>query len=122
RTSAFLQSDELDERLCEAGLSAWKALTKLPEFRNPCVPARFLERFLMMAREQEVMSVSDGLEVLALWCKDDIGGGDAVLEKLIRINDMEASELRRLQQANPRFVELLSSTQVYQIMGKACFL
>ena len=29
----------------------------------------------------------------------------------------EAGELRKLQQTNPRFVELLSSTQVYQIMG-----
>ena len=40
RTSAFLQSDELDERLCEAGLSSWRTLTKLPEFRNPCAAAR----------------------------------------------------------------------------------
>ena len=29
----------------------------------------------------------------------------------------EAGELRKLQQTNQRFVELLSSTQVYQIMG-----
>ncbi|CAK9084544.1 unnamed protein product [Durusdinium trenchii] len=117
KTSAFLQSDELDERLCEAGLSSWRTLTKLPEFRNPCVPAPFLERFLLMAREHEVMSVSDALEVLALWCKEHIDGGDSVLEKLIKISDMEASELRKLQQTNSRFVELLSSTQVYQIMG-----
>lgn len=122
RTSAFLQSDELDERLCEAGLSSWKTLTKLPEFRNPCVPAHFLERFLLMAREHEVMTVSDALEVLALWCKENIDGGDSVLMKLIKISDMEAGELRKLQQTNPRFVELLSSTQVYQIMGKAAFL
>lgn len=122
RTSAFLQSDELDERLCEAGLSSWRTLTKLPEFRNPCVPAHFLERFLLMAREHEVMSVSDALEVLALWCKENIDGGDSVLMKLIKINDMEAGELRKLQQTNQRFVELLSSTQVYQIMGKAAFL
>ena len=31
----------------------------------------------------------------------------------------EASELRKLQQTNSRFVELLSSTQVYQIMGSS---
>ena len=122
RTSAFLQSDELDERLCEASLSSWKSLTRLHDFRNPCVPARFLERMLLMAREHNVMTVPDCLEVLAMWCKDDIDGGDAVLEKLIKISDMEASELKRLQHINARFVELLSSTQVYQIMGKACFL
>eukprot|EP00434_Breviolum_minutum_P014128 symbB.v1.2.012456.t2/scaffold858.1/size157433/4 len=84
RTSAFLQSDELDERLCEAGMSSWKTLTKLPEFRNPCVPAHFLERFLMMARHHEVMTVSDALEVLALWCKENIDGGDSVLMKSIK--------------------------------------
>mmetsp|Transcript_36503 Transcript_36503/g.84214 ORF Transcript_36503/g.84214 Transcript_36503/m.84214 type:complete len:219 (+) Transcript_36503:73-729(+) len=122
RTAAFLQSDELDERLCEACLSHWKVLTRLHDFRNPCVPARFLERMLLLAREHNVMTVPDCLEVLAMWCKDDIGGGDTVLEKLIKISEMEASELKRLQHINPRFVELLSSTQVYQIMGKACFL
>ena len=42
-----------------------------------------------MAREHEVMSVSDALEVLALWCKENIDGGDSVLMKLIKINDME---------------------------------
>ena len=36
RLSAFLQSDELDARLCEAGLAAWRSLTRQPEFRNPC--------------------------------------------------------------------------------------
>ena len=55
----------------------------------PGVPAHFLERFLLMAREHEVMSVSDALEVLALWCKENIDGGDSVLMKLIKINDME---------------------------------
>lgn len=35
------------------------------------------------------MSVSDALEVLALWCKEHIDGGDSVLEKLIKISDME---------------------------------
>lgn len=43
----------------------------------------------MMAREHEVMTVSDALEVLALWCKENIDGGDSVLMKLIKINDME---------------------------------
>lgn len=41
-----------------------------------------------MAREHEVMAVSDALEVLALWCKDSIEEGDLVLEKLIKISDM----------------------------------
>jgi len=43
----------------------------------------------MMARHHEVMTVSDALEVLALWCKENIDGGDSVLMKLIKISDME---------------------------------
>lgn len=47
RLSAFLQSDELDARLCEAGLAAWKSLTKQPEFRNPCGAQGFGEGFVV---------------------------------------------------------------------------
>ena len=59
------------------------------------VPAHFLERFLLLAREHEVMTVSDALEVLALWCKDSIEGGDLVLEKLIKISDMAPGSMKR---------------------------
>mmetsp|Transcript_11428 Transcript_11428/g.25467 ORF Transcript_11428/g.25467 Transcript_11428/m.25467 type:complete len:228 (-) Transcript_11428:72-755(-) len=124
QTSAFLQSDVLDARLCEAALDkdTWSVLTRLEAFRNPKIPPRFLEKLLVLAREHEAttgVTVGEALTVLALWCSEDITGGDTVLEQLLgKVQNLDASELTRLQQLNPRFVELLSSTEVYNIMKK----
>eukprot|EP00747_Dinoflagellata_sp_TGD_P140810 gnl/TRDRNA2_/TRDRNA2_176047_c1_seq2.p1 gnl/TRDRNA2_/TRDRNA2_176047_c1~~gnl/TRDRNA2_/TRDRNA2_176047_c1_seq2.p1 ORF type:complete len:287 (+),score=75.63 gnl/TRDRNA2_/TRDRNA2_176047_c1_seq2:142-1002(+) len=118
RTSAFLQSDVLDARLCEVALASWRSLTRLPDFRNPAVPAHFLERLVVMAREHRVMTTGEALEVLALWSIDQVAGGDAVLEKIVSVQDIEAAELTRLQQVNPRFVELLTPSAVFQIMRR----
>eukprot|EP00931_Biecheleriopsis_adriatica_P063251 TRINITY_DN38261_c0_g1_i1.p1 TRINITY_DN38261_c0_g1~~TRINITY_DN38261_c0_g1_i1.p1 ORF type:complete len:220 (-),score=40.00 TRINITY_DN38261_c0_g1_i1:43-702(-) len=118
RVSSFLQSSELDERLCEAALSSWHSLTRQNEFRNPSVPPCFLERMVLMARNRQLMTVSEALEILALWSLEDITGGDSVLKQLIMVQELEPSELTRLQQINPRFVQLLSSVEVFQIMSK----
>eukprot|EP00930_Biecheleria_cincta_P052878 TRINITY_DN38179_c0_g1_i1.p1 TRINITY_DN38179_c0_g1~~TRINITY_DN38179_c0_g1_i1.p1 ORF type:complete len:226 (-),score=50.62 TRINITY_DN38179_c0_g1_i1:2-679(-) len=112
RTAAFLQSEELQARLCEASLANWRSLTRVRTFKNPAVPPHFLEMMLLMAREREVMTASEALEVLAAWCSDDISGGTHVLEKLVAVQELDAAELTRLQQLNPRFVELLSSVNV----------
>lgn len=119
RVSSFLQSDELDLRLCEVGIAAWRSLTRLEDFRNPAVPPQFLERLLLLAQEHELMDTSEALLALALWSMDELNGGDVVLERLVaQPSDIEATELTNLQRVNPRFVELMTPTAVFQIMRR----
>eukprot|EP00927_Polykrikos_kofoidii_P073727 TRINITY_DN69746_c0_g1_i1.p1 TRINITY_DN69746_c0_g1~~TRINITY_DN69746_c0_g1_i1.p1 ORF type:complete len:282 (-),score=51.93 TRINITY_DN69746_c0_g1_i1:98-943(-) len=118
RLAAFLQSDDLDCKLCEAALSSWRSLTSLQDFRNPTVPAAFVQRLITTASTFELMNASQALDVIALWSRDEIAGGDTVLESVLTPERIEATELIRLQELNNKFVELLSPTVVFNIMKR----